>query len=128
MRSEDAVDIVRASLALAFPTASFEGLTRAAETVIRWGSEDAADFLNEPLTTRMLLDLAHVAGVAEADIPSAEEGWLSDARIQRASDYRTWSRSDGMPPLRYRSRPPEDPTPAGGPDDPLRPPPGPSAA
>ncbi|UZJ30363.1 hypothetical protein [Streptomyces endophytica] len=39
MQAESAVEIVRASLALAFPTATEEGLTRAAELVLRWGSE-----------------------------------------------------------------------------------------
>ncbi|MEV0530388.1 hypothetical protein [Kitasatospora sp. NPDC050463] len=117
MRSEDAVEIVRATLALAFPTASAEGLTRAAETVIRWGSEEAAQQLDEGLTTRMLLDLLGAAGVEPADFRPAERGWLA-RRYEEAAEYRTWSRSQGMPRLPFLPRPLDEPIEPTGPDDP----------
>ncbi|MFJ3900406.1 hypothetical protein [Streptomyces sp. NPDC090025] len=105
MRSEDAVEIVRASLALAFPTATDEGLTRAAETVIRWGSEDVADHLNEPLSTRMLLDLLSVAEVGPYELRPAESGWPGRRRLATAARYRTWSRALGMDALPRLRRP-----------------------
>ena len=126
--SEDALEIVRASLALAFPTASAEGLARAAETIIRWGSEDVAEHLDDRLTARMLLDLMEVAGVPRASISSDAPGWLSPARIEMAADYRTWSRTERMTPLRFFPRPPDEPTAPGGPDGSNLPPRGPSAA
>ncbi|MFF8259978.1 hypothetical protein [Streptomyces virginiae] len=114
MRSEDAVEIVRASLALAFPTASAEGLTRAAETVIRWGTEEVAEDLNAGLTTRMLLDLVQVAGIPPEDFRLAEP----DRPFADPAAYRTWSRTEGMPLLPLLPRPPDDPT---TPHDPSRP-------
>lgn len=125
MRSEDAVEIVRASLALAFPTASAEGLTRAAETVLRWGSEDVAEQLNGPLTTRMLMDLLQVAGVPPEDFEPADEQWVE--RAAEPARYRIWSRADVMQPLLpFYPRPPDDPTTSSrrsdfDPDDPENP-------
>ncbi|MFF5425853.1 MULTISPECIES: hypothetical protein [unclassified Streptomyces] len=106
MRSEDAVEIVRASLALAFPTASAEGLNRAAETVIRWGTEGVADDLNPELTSRMLLDLLEVADVPPEDFHPAEP----DHPLAEPAAYRTWSRTEGMTLLPLLPRPPDDPT------------------
>lgn len=120
MRSEDAVEIVRASLALAFPTASAEGLTRAAETVIRWGAEDVAESLNGPLSTRMLLDVMDVAGVSPQGYPTAEPNLLSEAAREMAANYRTWSPSEGMEPLNFLPRPPDEPTPPHDPPAPRR--------
>ncbi|MEU4354531.1 hypothetical protein [Streptomyces virginiae] len=114
MRSEDAVEIVRASLALAFPTASAEGLTRAAETVIRWGTEEVAEELNAGLTTRMLLDLLQVAGIPPEDFRLAEP----DHPFADPAAYRTWSRTEGMPLLPLLPRPPDDPTTPHGPSRP----------
>ncbi|MGW4158508.1 hypothetical protein [Streptomyces sp. NPDC004788] len=124
MRSEDAVEIVRASLALAFPTASAEGLTRAAETVLRWGSEDVAEHLNGPLTSRMLLDLLEVADVPPADYEPVDEEWLE--RAPEPAAYRIWSRTDVLEPLPFYPRPPDDPTTSSrrtdfDPDDPENP-------
>ncbi len=110
MSSEDAIEIVRASLALAFPTASAEGISRAAETVIRWGSEGVAEHLNDSLTTRMLLDLAQVSGVSLEETGSAEPDWLSSLRIEMAAQYRTWSRTEGMDLFPFLPRPPDEPT------------------
>ncbi|GGR62446.1 MULTISPECIES: hypothetical protein [Streptomyces] len=109
MRSDDAVEIMRASLALAFPTASAEGLTRAAETLIRWGSEDVEDHLDQELIARMLLDLLRVAGVAPRDFRPVDEDWDGDALRETAARYRTWSHSDGMAPLPFLPRPPDEP-------------------
>ncbi|MFJ5229173.1 hypothetical protein ACIQBJ_04645 [Kitasatospora sp. NPDC088391] len=109
MRSEDAVEIVRAALAPALPTASAEGLTRAAETVIRWGSEEMAQELTEPLSTRMVLDLLSVARESPRGLRLAEPGSMSEDRLGAAAHYRTWSRSEGMDPLPYLSRPEEEP-------------------
>ncbi|MFF0433044.1 hypothetical protein ACFYU9_12565 [Streptomyces sp. NPDC004327] len=108
MRSEDAVEIVRASLALAFPTASAEGLTRAAESVLRWGSEDVAEHLNGPLTTRMLEDLLDIADVPHADYQPADEEWIE--RASEPAQYRIWSRTDVLAPLPFYPRPLDDPT------------------
>ncbi|MEV4941256.1 hypothetical protein [Streptomyces zaomyceticus] len=119
MRSEDAVEIVRASLALAFPTASAEGLTRAAETVIRWGAEDVADHLNGPLVRQMLEDLLEVADVPPQEFRPAEP---ETYYTSRRAGYRTWSRTEGMTRLPLLPRPPDEPLPASDPDNPDRPP------
>ncbi|WP_405447858.1 hypothetical protein OG399_21620 [Streptomyces achromogenes] len=118
MRSDDAVEIMRASLALAFPTASAEGLTRAAETLIRWGAEDVEDHLDQELIARMLLDLLRVAGVAPGDFRPVDESWDADALREAAARYRTWSHSDGMTPLPFLPRPPDEPRGPRIPDDP----------
>ncbi|MFF4711421.1 hypothetical protein ACFY2V_08425 [Streptomyces eurythermus] len=118
MRSDDAVEIMRASLALAFPTASAEGLTRAAETLIRWGSEDVEDHLDQELIARMLLDLLRVAGVAPRDFRPVDEDWDVDSLRDVAARYRTWSHSDGMAPLPFLPRPPDEPRGPRNPDDP----------
>ncbi|WP_406202155.1 hypothetical protein OH807_23360 [Kitasatospora sp. NBC_01560] len=120
MRSEDAVEIVRAALALALPTASAEGLTRAAETVIRWGAEEATQQLDEPLTGRMLLDLLAVADVPPPDFRPAERYWQGRL-YEGAADYRTWSRSEGMPRLPFLPRPPDERIDPTYPDDPDNP-------
>ncbi|GHG10601.1 hypothetical protein [Streptomyces zaomyceticus] len=118
MRSEDAVEIVRASLALAFPTATAEGLTRAAETVIRWGAEDVADHMNGPLTSQMLVDLLEVAGVPEEEFRPAEPETYLPAE---PAGYRTWTRTEGMTPLPILPRPPDEPLPSHNPDNPDNP-------
>lgn len=125
MRSEDAVEIMRASLALAFPTASTEGLTRAAETLIRWGAEDVEEHLNQPLIARMLLDLLDLAGVAHTDFRPAEPDWQSSDVRRGAAPYRTWSHSEGMLPLPFLPRPPDEPWGPHDPDSPFRSPRGP---
>ncbi|MFC8451905.1 hypothetical protein [Kitasatospora sp. NPDC057223] len=110
VRSEDAVEIVRAALALALPTASAEGLTRAAETVVRWGAEEATRDLTAALTTRMVLDLIEAAGEGRDPLRafrSAEAEWLSPGRAESAAAYRTWSRSESMTRRPYLSRPQE---------------------
>ncbi|MEU2227001.1 hypothetical protein [Streptomyces sp. NPDC018347] len=105
MRSEDAVEVVRASLALAFPGASVEGLSKAAELVVQWGSEGVAGHLDQALTRRMLLDLMGVVGMG---LVPADPEWEAGAQPAR---FRTWSRpeeaGDDFP---FRHRPP-------GPDD-----------
>ncbi|MBT2448784.1 hypothetical protein J7F03_17135 [Streptomyces sp. ISL-43] len=117
MRSEDAVEIVRASLALALPTATAEGVARAAETIIRWGAEDVAEQLNAQLSGRLLLDILEVAGVAYQDFDPAEpEEYLHG--VETAARYRTWSRTEGMEPLTFLPRPPDDPTTPHNPDGP----------
>ncbi|MEU1021809.1 hypothetical protein ABZ366_06835 [Streptomyces sp. NPDC005904] len=117
MRGEDALEIVRASLALAMPTASTDGLTRAAEAVLLWGSEDAADHLDESLSRRMLVDLFDAAHAAPSEFPAAEpeqfmHGW--DRNAESVAQYRTWAHTDDMADLIRRTRPPE-------PDDPIVP-------
>ncbi|MFD5134815.1 hypothetical protein ACFWMX_00875 [Streptomyces sp. NPDC058378] len=122
MRGEDAVEIVKVSLALAFPTATVEGIARAAETVVRWGAEDAAEYLDEPLTQRMLLDLLQVAGLSESDYTPADPHW-PNADLPPAN-YRTWSRTELMDDeITYLPRPPDEPPPRGP-----TPRPGPGAA
>ncbi|MET9721998.1 hypothetical protein [Streptomyces zaomyceticus] len=118
MRSEDAVEIVRASLALAFPTATAEGLTRAAETVIRWGAEDVADHLNGPLVQQMLEDLLEVADVPPRDFRPAEPETYYTSPPAR---YRTWSRTEGMTRLPLLPRPPDEPLRPHNPDNPDNP-------
>ncbi|MFK4104705.1 hypothetical protein ACI2L1_32455 [Streptomyces sp. NPDC019531] len=91
MRSEDAIEIVRTSLALAFPGASADGLTRAAEHVVRWGAEGAAEELTPELSQRMLEDLMQLSGFNFADFQPAD---LRRIEMVRPADYRTWSRPD----------------------------------
>ncbi|MET8558601.1 hypothetical protein ABZV64_27120 [Streptomyces sp. NPDC004959] len=106
MRSEDVVGLIEATLALAFPTASTQGLTRAAEAVARWGAEDAAQYLDDPLALRMITDLLRVAGVPEGDYRPAEP---SGRAMEWESEYRVWSHTDEMPSLPYLPRPPDRP-------------------
>jgi len=110
MPGEDALEIVRASLALAMPTASTDGLTRAAEAVLLWGSEDAADHLDDSLSRRMLVDLFGAARAEPRDFPAAEPeqfapGW--DSSLESVAQYRTWAHTDDMAALNRRARPPE---------------------
>ncbi|MFB6891137.1 hypothetical protein ACFCX4_17725 [Kitasatospora sp. NPDC056327] len=123
MRSEDAVEIVRATLALIFPGASAEGLTRAAETVIRWGAEEATRDLTEPLAIRMVFDLLEAAGERPDPraLRSVEEDWMSPARVESVAHYRTWSRTEGMSRQAFRPRPEEERGGPGGPDGPIPP-------
>ncbi|MER7179241.1 hypothetical protein ABT404_07125 [Streptomyces hyaluromycini] len=110
MRAENAVEIITANLAQAFPRASAEALARAAELLILWGAEGAADHLNEELAERMILDLAAVLGVPPESMQRAGE------RQVQAAQYRTWSRSEYLPPddhLPSLPRPPDRPR--GGP-------------
>lgn len=125
MRSDDAVEIIRASLALAFPAASTEGLARAAETLIRWGAEDVEEHLDQQLIARMLLDLLELAGVEPASFRPAEREWRAGSLMEVAARYRTWSHSEGMEPLPFLPRPPDEPRGPHNPDDPYRPPRGP---
>ncbi|WP_234010604.1 hypothetical protein [Streptomyces sp. SPB074] len=106
VRSEDVVGLIEATLALAFPTASTQGLTRAAEAVARWGAEDAAQYLDDPLTLRMITDLLQVAGVPEGDYRPAEPAGRA---MEWESEYRVWSHTDEMPDLPYLPRPPDRP-------------------
>lgn len=108
MRSEDAVEIVRASLALAFPGASADGLARAAEHLLRWGAEGAAAHLGPELSERMLEDLVFVGGFDAEEFHRAEPA----RRGVRSADYRVWSRPDQIDDrIPFRRQPPE-------PDDP----------
>lgn len=103
MRSEDAVEVVRASLALAFPGASTEGLTKAAELVVRWGSEGVAEHLDQALTRRMLQDLLEVTGARRFEMADPE--W---ERGDPPADYRTWSRPEQVhDDVPFRHRPPD---------------------
>ncbi|MFG2549966.1 hypothetical protein ACGFWF_08505 [Streptomyces sp. NPDC048581] len=108
MRSEDAVEIVRASLALAFPGASADGLARAAEHLLRWGAEGAAEHLGPEQSERMLEDLVFVGDFRVEEFHRAEPA----RREVRPADYRVWSRPDQIrDSLPFRRQPPE-------PDDP----------
>ncbi|MBL1091409.1 MULTISPECIES: hypothetical protein [Streptomyces] len=108
MQAESAVEIVRASLALAFPTATEEGLTRAAELVLRWGSEGVGVQLEPDLAERMLHDLILVTGQDADEFDAAREPGGDLTRVEPAQS-RAWSRTretqdDGLP---YIPRPPE---------------------
>lgn len=118
MQSGDAVEIVRASLALAFPGASAEGLSKASELVVRWGAEGVAEHLDQALTRRMLQDLLGVTGAPRVE--RADPEW---ERGSPPANYRTWSRpeqtADDVP---FRHRPPDgddgEPPPRRGPGSP----------
>ncbi|MFE0374151.1 hypothetical protein ACFW1M_00925 [Streptomyces inhibens] len=109
MQAESAVEIVRASLALAFPTATDEGLTRAAECVLRWGSEGVGVQLEPDLAERMLSDLMRIArqNGEEFEVARAPRSELTTVRPAAS---RAWSRTaeteDRLP---YIPRPPERP-------------------
>ncbi len=110
MQAESAVEIVRASLALAFPTATDEGLTRAAELVLRWGSEGVGVQLEPDLAERMLLDLMAVAGQEPREFEAARAPRTDLTYVEPAAS-RAWSRTaetrdDGLP---FIPRPPERP-------------------
>ncbi|MGW2279595.1 hypothetical protein [Streptomyces sp. NPDC001770] len=110
MRGEDALEIVRASLSMVMPGASTEGLTRAAEAVIMWGSEDVADRLDDALGRRMLVDLFDAAQTTPLGFPAAEpedfgREWFLDPRS--VAPYREWSHTDNMETL--PAAPPDGP-------------------
>ncbi|MGW1840473.1 hypothetical protein [Streptomyces sp. NPDC002067] len=109
MQAESAVEIVRASLALAFPTATDEGLTRAAELVLRWGSEGVGVQLEPDLAERMLLDLMAVAGQDPTEFAHARAPRTELTFVPPATS-RAWSRTnetrDDYP---FVPRPPEPP-------------------
>lgn len=125
MRSDDAVEIIRASLALAFPAASTERLERAAETLIRWGAEDVEEHLDQQLIARMLLDVLELAGVQPESFRPPEREWRAHSLNEVAARYRTWSHSEGMEPLPFLPRPPDEPSGPHNPDDPFLSPRGP---
>jgi hypothetical protein len=107
VRSEDAVEIVRASLALAFPGASAEGLARAAEHLLRWGAEGADEQLNPELTERMLHDLVFVGDFRLEEFRPAEP----ERPRPSPARYRTWSRPDQVDdewPFRRQPPDPDD--------------------
>ncbi|MGW1651225.1 hypothetical protein [Streptomyces atratus] len=107
MRAQSAVEIARASLALAFPAATDEGLTRAAELIVRWGSEGVGVQLEPALAERMLLDLMDITGQDLESFPRLEYGDV------RPSDTRVWHRSEGTRiPRRGIQPPPPPPSPA----------------
>lgn len=108
MRSQDALEIARATLALALPLATDESLTRMAEAVIRWGAEDVEPHLTEELVSRMFADLLALADTGADSYTLAEDAW--ENRLAPPAEYRTWSRSEGMEPLAFASRPVEEPT------------------
>ncbi|AOP50753.1 hypothetical protein [Streptomyces lydicus] len=109
MQAESAVEIVRASLALAFPTATDEGLTRAAELVLRWGSEGVGVQLEPDLAERMLLDLIAVTGQDPGEFEEARAP-RTELTYVRPALSRAWSRtSETQDRLPYIPRPPERP-------------------
>lgn len=107
MQAESAVEIARASLALAFPTATDEGLTRAAELVLRWGSEGVGVQLEPDLAERMLLDLMTIAG-QEPGAFTRERAPRTDLTTVAPAGSRAWSRTDEtQDDLPFVPRPPE---------------------
>ncbi|MCZ0985837.1 hypothetical protein [Streptomyces diastatochromogenes] len=104
VRSEDAVEIVRASLALAFPGASVDALARAAEHLLRWGAEGAAEHITPELSERMLEDLMFLSDFQPGEYRPAEP----ERRRPQAAPYRTWSRPDqAEDEYPFRRRPPD---------------------
>ncbi|MFI8438801.1 hypothetical protein ACIGJO_34750 [Streptomyces sp. NPDC079020] len=102
MRAESAIEIARASLALAFPDATQEGLTRAAELVVRWGSEGVGVSLAPDLAERMLQDLLAVTHQQ----PELFMGEREDEARADPAPYRVWTRpeegEDLSPPMAPR--------------------------
>ncbi|WSQ09913.1 hypothetical protein OG604_20285 [Streptomyces sp. NBC_01231] len=103
MPTESAVELARASLALAFPQASDEELTRAAELVVRWGSEGVGQRLDPSHAERMHLDLMAALGENPDEV---ERRYYSEARPART---RFWTRPDRAPRLPVRDPDPDDP-------------------
>jgi len=101
MPTESAVELARASLALAFPQASDEELTRAAELVVRWGSEGVGEELDPAHAERMLLDLMTVVG----EQPDMRRVYQPEVRPART---RFWTRPHNAP--RLPGRGPDDPS------------------
>ncbi|MGC0339964.1 hypothetical protein [Streptomyces sp. SLBN-8D4] len=92
MPAESAVELARASLVLAFPDASDEQLTRAAELVVRWGSEGVGERLDPAHAERLLMDLITVFG----EVPVGRRAY--SPRVN-ASPTRFWTRPDSAPIL-----------------------------
>jgi hypothetical protein len=106
MRAENAVEIITANLAQAFPRASTEALARAAELLMLWGAEGAAEHLDEQLAERMILDVSAVLRVPPESMQRVGEPRAA------AAEYRTWSRSEHLPSdddLPFLPRPPDRP-------------------
>ncbi|KUL38459.1 hypothetical protein ADL22_18225 [Streptomyces sp. NRRL F-4489] len=109
MQAESAAEIVRASLALAFPTATDEGLTRAAEVVLRWGSEGVGEQLEPDLAERMLYDLMEVAQQDPQEFMAARAPRPDGTRVEPAAS-RAWSQTSATrDELPYVPRPPAGP-------------------
>lgn len=105
MRTRSAVEIARASLALAFPQATEEGLDRAAQLVVRWGSEGVGEKLDESLTELLIQDLQAITQSPEP-IRRVDEG-----RARPASpELRVWRTT-----AETQGRRPGPPTPPPGP-------------
>lgn len=97
MRTRSAVEIARASLALAFPTATEEGLDRAAQLVVRWGSQGVGDQLTGPLRELLLEDLEIIT---QSTQPLAR---VEEPRTRRAAPHeRVWRTTEAT-----RRRPPD---------------------
>lgn len=106
MRAENVVEIITANLLRAFPTANNEALARAAELLIIWGAEGAAENLNVELSERLIRDVAAVLSLRPEDMERVgrEPGSVAE--------YRTWSRSEYLPDsdnLPFFPRPPDEP-------------------
>ncbi|UWE08593.1 hypothetical protein [Actinacidiphila bryophytorum] len=102
MRTRSAVEIARASLALAFPTATEEGLDRAAQLVVRWGSQGVGERLTAQLRELMLEDLEIITQSAQ---PLAR---VEEPRARRADPQeRVWRTTEAT-----RRRPPDPGGPA----------------
>lgn len=94
MRAQSAVEIARASLVLAFPDATDEGLTKAAELIVRWGSEGVGARLDPQLAERMLLDLMAITDQDPERVPR------EDFEHPRPAPTRLWTRTEETENLR----------------------------
>ncbi|MFE0651641.1 hypothetical protein ACFVZH_23935 [Streptomyces sp. NPDC059534] len=93
MRSRSAVEIARASLALAYPQATEDGLDRAAQLIVRWSSEGVGERLDSELTELLLQDLQTITE-SPVGIRAVDERRSPAAAPER----RVWRRASEIPP------------------------------
>ncbi|MFI6446207.1 hypothetical protein [Kitasatospora sp. NPDC050543] len=61
-QNRSAVEIARSMLGMLYPDATEEGLSEAAQLVVRWGSEGLGNDLDAELSETLAEDLADIAG------------------------------------------------------------------
>ncbi|MEX0169158.1 hypothetical protein [Streptomyces sp. LMG1-1-1.1] len=94
MRTRSAVEIARASLALAYPQATEDGLDRAAQLMVRWSSEGVGERLDGELTELLLRDLQTIT-----ESPTPVERVADEWRQEAAPPARrVWRRTSDLPP------------------------------
>lgn len=95
MRSRSAVENARASLVLAFPSATEEGLDRAAQMMVRWAAEGIGATLDPRLSALLYEELWSITG-SRGRRPRPQLS--DDVWVPAEEGRRTWRPVDLPPP------------------------------